>query len=307
MQAFSFKTNLIRKFLPLKALFFVILLASCQQNQCPEPVIPDHTPTTILDIVPDTPMPTATVEPTATSTPIPPSTITSDTLAADWLPYQLPYQIYIPEGYQANGDTCYPLLILLHGQSYDETQWTELGIQKLADQVIDETGKPFLIVMPRESYYLQEMEESLYEQAIIELLYPEIMETYPVCSARTQHAVGGISRGASWAVWLGFDYPDDFAIVGAHSLPPHRNDIYQIPYWIKAMPKDDPLALYMDIGAYDRYLEAAQIFQNALVKYHVEHEFHLNDGMHEDAYWQEHLVDYLRWYDSQFHEPISSD
>ena len=288
-------------------LLLSFLLASCQFNLCPEPEIIEVTPSPIPNIVPDTATPAPTVVPTPTATSIPPSKIISESLSVDWLPYDLPYNAYLPEGYQQSTDQCYPMLVLLHGQSYSESQWLELGIQALADQVISETGKPFIIVMPRESYYLQEMEESLYEQAVSELLYPELIESYPVCDARTQHAVGGISRGASWAVWLGFNHPDQFAIVGAHSLPPHRNDVYSIPYWIKDMPKDDPLALYIDIGAYDRYLEAAQIFENALVRYHVEHEFHLNDGMHEDAYWQAHLIDYLRWYASRFHEPISSD
>ena len=287
--------------------FLVLLLTSCQQRNCPEPEVIPITSTPVQNIVPDTATPSPTVEPTSTSTPVPPSTIVSEVLSVDWLPYDLPYQLYLPKGYQANSESCYPLLILLHGQSYDETQWTDLGIQGFADRVIDETANPFIIAMPRESYYLQEMEESLYEQAIIELLYPSLLESYPLCTARTQHAVGGISRGASWAVWLGFDYPQAFAIVGAHSLPPHRNDVYQVPYWIKDMPKDDPLALYIDIGAYDRYLEAEKIFENALVRYHVPYEFHLNDGMHEDAYWQAHLLEYLRWYAGQFHEPISSD
>lgn len=295
------------KLLIAAVLLLSVNLASCQLNICPEPEFIEVTPSPIPNIVPDTATPSPTVEPTATSTPIPSSRIESEILSADWLPYELPYNIYIPEGYQPSSDSCYPMLVLLHGQSYSESQWIDLGIQHLADQVIDESGVPFLIVMPRESYYLQEMEESLYEQALAELLYPSLLKNYPVCKARTQHAVGGISRGASWAVWLGFDHPDQYAIVGAHSLPPHRNDVYQIPYWIKDMPKEDPLALYIDIGAYDPYLEAAQIFEDALVRYHVAYEFHLNDGMHDDAYWQKHLPEYLQWYAAQFHEPISSD
>ena len=302
----SFKPS-FRK-LPFVAVFLLsMLLVSCQFNQCLEPENSGATPTIIENTVPDTATPAPTLEPTATSTPVAPSRIVSETLSANWLPYDLPYKIYLPKGYQQSTDQCYPLLVLLHGQSYNESQWIDLGIQELADQVIFETGKPFLIVMPHESYYLQEMDESLYEQALSDLLYPELLNSYPVCEGRTQHAVGGISRGASWAVWMGFKHPDEYAIVGAHSLPPHRNDVYQVPYWIKDMPKDDPLALYIDIGAYDRYLDAAKIFEDALVRYHVEHEFHLNDGLHEDAYWQEHLIEYLRWYAAQFHEPISSD
>ncbi|MBI9052019.1 MAG: hypothetical protein JEZ00_21575 [Anaerolineaceae bacterium] len=288
----------------------LLVLASCQAENCSEvssSAVFEASATPIIDIVPDTATPSPTVEPTITATPIQPSKIESASVEAEWLPYDLPYQVYLPAGYQEQPASCYPMLILLHGQSYNESQWLTLGVQEFADQVIFETQQPFLIFMPREAYYLQEMEESLYEQAIAELLLDEVLVKYPLCEARTQHAVGGISRGATWAVWIGFDYPTQFAIVGAHSLPPHRNDVFKLAYWVKDMPKEDPLALYIDIGAYDSYVEAAQIFENYLVKYHVQHEFHLNDGMHEDAYWQAHLLEYLRWYAAQFHEPISSD
>jgi hypothetical protein len=43
------------------------------------------------------------------------------------------------------------------------------------------------------------------------------------------------------------------------------------------------------------------------VKYHIQHEFHLNDGMHEDAYWQKHLPEYMAWYASHWQDEKSSD
>jgi enterochelin esterase-like enzyme len=261
----------------------------------------------IVDLASITPASTPTILPSSTVTPKAPSSIESGQADADWLPYSLNYQIYLPAGYAKETRECYPLLILLHGQSYQESQWLDLDIQIVADEQIQRTGKPYLIAMPREVYYLQEMEESLYSRAIGELLVNHLLENYPICKERSQHAVGGISRGAAWAVHVGFEYPQTFAAIGAHSLPPHRNDIHKMQYWVKSISPKQPIAIYIDIGAYDRYVEAAQVFQNALVKYHIPHEFHLKDGTHEDAYWQLHLPEYLDWYANPWLRLNSSD
>lgn len=291
------------------AAFFLFGLSACQPGIAAASEATVFVPPTaaIVEIPTETPASTQTQVPSATPTPIPPSKMEAGQTGADWLPYPLNYQVYLPAGYQLDPLDCYPLLILLHGQGYDETQWTDLGIQAVSDAQIEKTGKSFLIAMPREVYHLQEMNDSLYNRAVGELLMAHLLETYPICADRSQHAVGGISRGAAWAVHVGFEYPQTFSAIGAHSLPPHRNDIYKMQYWVKEIHKGQEMAIYMDIGAYDRYVEPAQVFQSNLVKYHLQHEFHLNDGMHEDAYWQSHIQEYIAWYASHWQDKNSSD
>ncbi len=299
----------LRRFQAGLAAIFLFGLSACQSAIAATSEATVFVPPTavVVEIPSETPTYMPTVIPSATPTPISPSRMEAGQAGADWLPYELDYQVYLPAGYRPDPSDCYPLLILLHGQGYDETQWPDLGIQTVADAQIEKTGRPFLIAMPREIYYLQEMNDSLYNRAVGELLTSHLQDIYPICTDRRQHAVGGISRGAAWAVHVGFEYPETFSAIGAHSLPPHRNDIFKMQYWVKNIYKGQEMAIYMDIGAYDRYVEPALIFQNALVKYHLQHEFHLNDGMHEDAYWQRHIREYIAWYASQWQDENSSD
>jgi enterochelin esterase-like enzyme len=279
------------------------VLAAAENSQMP---FMAATPQPVEDIIPSTPTSTSTPLPSPTATPLPTSSLENGSVSAEWLPYDVPYTVYLPPAYNPNSVDCYPLLVLLHGQSYTEQQWLDLGIQALADDLVYQGRRPFLIVMPHESYYLQEMDESLYNKAIGEALMPDLLKKYPICEERTTHAIGGISRGAAWAVHIGFEYPELFGAIGAHSLPPHRNDVFKVADWVKGIPAGQNMAFYIDIGAYDRYVEPAQLFESYLVKYHVQHEFHLNDGMHEDAYWQQHLPEYLNWYSSLWNVPNSS-
>ena len=52
----------------------------------------------------------------------------------------------------------------------------------------------------------------------------------------------------------------------------------------------------MDIGDTDVYRQYAEAFHNALLEQGVPHEWYLNSGAHENAYWQAHLEVYMRWY-----------
>ena len=101
-----------------------------------------------------------------------------------------------------------------------EAIWQELGIQEIADQLIrDKETPPFVIVMPREEYFLQEFKESEFDNALIEVLLPDIAERYSTSPYRTCRAIGGISRGASWAMELGWTHWKEFGAIGAHSVP----------------------------------------------------------------------------------------
>jgi len=53
---------------------------------------------------------------------------------------------------------------------------------------------------------------------------------------------------------------------------------------------------WIDTGDSDRYRKSAKEFEELLTRRGVPHEWHLNEGAHEEAYWQAHLEDYLYWY-----------
>mgnify|MGYP003971450769 CR=1 FL=1 len=207
-------------------------------------------------------------------------------------------RVYQPPCYDKNAvDPGYPVLLLLHGQGFNEDQWERLGVVEMANQLIlNGEVPPFMMVMPRESNYLADPKEAVYGDDLVDVILPWMDENYNTCTLRMCRAIGGISRGASWAMREGLKEWQSFGAIGAHSLPPFRGDIYSLPYWLAAFPSMERPRLYLDIGIEDRYFDAAVAFEAALTETRVPHEWHLNRGGHDETYWGAHVEDYLRWY-----------
>ena len=116
-----------------------------------------------------TPTPTPTiVPPTATSTLTPTPTLTPTvtplgclTEAGDVVQGQLDNQkppqefiIYLPPCYAEKPDKRYPVLYLLHGQTYQDDQWVKLGAPTIADTLIHSgQAQPFIMVFPDDRYW----------------------------------------------------------------------------------------------------------------------------------------------------------
>ena len=220
------------------------------------------------------------------------------TIRLDGMDESYHVRVYQPPCYDMDAAAPgYPVLLLLHGQSFNEDQWERLGVAKMADQLIlNGEAPPFLIVMPREISYLADPKESAYGDELVSVVLPWVDENYNTCTMRECRAIGGISRGAAWAMREGLKEWQTFGAIGAHSLPPFRGDVYSLPYWLAAFPAAERPRLFLDIGIEDRYYEAAGVFEAALTEKRVPHEWHLNHGGHDEAYWGAHVEEYLRWY-----------
>ncbi len=211
--------------------------------------------------------------------------------------HPLSFRLYLPVCYQANGQYAYPVLYLLHGQSFTDDQWDRLGADETLDRLIL-AGEipPFIIVMPKEADYLSNQWDSKYGPAIAEELTAWIDEHYHTCAQRECRAIGGLSRGAAWAMRTGLIYWETFGTIGAHSLAPFRGDFNEAPFWFKKIPSEQLPRIWIDIGALDVNLDAANTFEIRLTKYRIPHEWHIFLGTHNEDYWQAHVEDYLRWY-----------
>jgi len=208
------------------------------------------------------------------------------------------YIIYLPPCYENQPERHYPVIYLIHGQNYDHTQWKRLGIFDTADMLITEGEiPPVIIILPRDRNWNQPTED-MFGQVLVEELIPEIDSKYRTAIDRKYRAVGGLSRGAGWAVHLGLRYWENFGAIGAHSLPVFWTDTRYIRQWLDNIPEDSLPRIYLDIGDKDRQqiLASATWFENLLTEKFIPHEWYLNPGYHEEAYWQEHLQDYLLWY-----------
>ena len=264
---------------------------------------PAPTPTSTASSVPPTPSPQP---PTLTPTPFactgPPGRIETGDLIVEYLPSSLDFHIYLPPCYDEQPDRRYPVLYLIHGQGYTDNQWVRLGVPEICDALITSGELPaFLVVMPRDRVWKQPSED-MFGKALLEELFPWVETHYRTLPGREHRAIGGLSRGAAWAVHLGLSQWESFGAIGAHSLPIFLEDVSSIDHWINQIPIESFPRLYLDIGDHDRpeVFESAIWFEELLTEKDIPHEWHLFSGEHDETYWHSHVEQYLRWYAAEW-------
>jgi enterochelin esterase-like enzyme len=320
--------QLARLFVLMSFSFFAILSACVRDDEIPN--LPSEEPLSIFTELP----PTATASPPLPSTPTrtskkshiptlpasltkqamkpverPTTTIVAkclddngrielNSLRSDRLKLPMEYRVWLPPCYEKSPEQRYPVLYMIHGQNYNEDQWDRLGIDETAAKMIT-SGEipPLIIVMPRDRNWGQPSED-LFGRVLVEELVPMIDATYRTEVDRSHRAVGGLSRGAGWAVHLGLRDWQLFGTLGAHSLPVFWEDTSHLHRWLEEIPAESFPRIYLDIGDHDRpeILASARWFEGLLTKRNIPHEWYLFPGYHEEKYWQDNLVTYLRWY-----------
>ena len=214
------------------------------------------------------------------------------------LPDPLVYRIYLPPCYDEDVAQSYPVLYLIHGQTYSDTQWDRLGVPEIADKLIA-SGEvtPFIVVMPRDRVWLEPTEDN-FGLAVEQSLIPWIDDHYHTIPDRAHRAIGGLSRGGAWAVHIGLSHPEMFSAVGVHSGFAFQSDIQPIYLWLNNIPGGMIPRIYMDMGDDDRpeMKSAATWLEALLTRFDIPHEWHMFIGEHDEDYWHSHVEDYLRWY-----------
>ena len=208
----------------------------------------------------------------------------------------LAVKVYTPPCYDEK--STYPVLFLLHGQTYSNDQWVRLGVVEKADQMIaSHEINPMIIVMPYEVSSMTDPNTSKFDQVVANELVPWVDENYATCGSRACRAIGGLSRGGNWAVRIGFSNQKLFSIIGAHSTPLFFGDQTRLTTWVNGLPSpDDTPMVYMDMGKSDENRNEIVQFEQVLSQLGVEHEFYQFTGYHDETYWSEHVGEYLRWY-----------
>jgi enterochelin esterase-like enzyme len=291
-----------------------VVMAGCQGAA--GPLTPAATLTPFLPVLPtatmqasNTPVPTAMPLPTTTPLPtVTPVLLPSPTrvaciaesgrmeLNSTAQGAPLTVRIYLPPCYGEPEGTRYPVLYILHGQTYKDDQWDRLGMDEAAEAMIKAgEAPPFLIVMPLEANTLADPFETQFGKRVAEELLPWIDAHYLTCAERECRAIGGLSRGGAWALNTGFDYWQSFSAVGLHSTPPFVG-AYRVRQWVLTIPTDQLPRLWLDTGRQDWYIQYTTEFEAILSAENVPHEWTLFDGTHDEAYWSSHVHDYLTWY-----------
>ena len=111
--------------------------------------------------------------------------------------------IYLPPCYDVQTDEKYPVLYLLHGQTYVDDEWVRLGAPSVADDLIH-SGRavPFIMVFPDDRYW-NVAAGGGFGDRLINALIPYIDRNYRTLADRQHRALGGLSRGGGWTVELG--------------------------------------------------------------------------------------------------------
>ena len=213
------------------------------------------------------------------------------------------FRIYLPPCYDEKTDQRYPVLYLLHGQTYADDQWIRLGAVNVIDTLI-KSGEsiPFIIVFPDDHFWNLPPGPG-FGHRLVEELIPYIDNTYRTLPDRNHRAIGGMSRGAGWALRLGLTRWDLFGTIGLHSLAVLQKDASQVTSWLADIPSTARPRVFMDIGDNDQELEMAQVVETEFNNAGLTHEWHLYSGAHTEEYWSAHVEEYIQWYAEGWNSP----
>ncbi len=145
--------------------------------------------------------------------------IRAETVVSKSLGREMPYLIYIPDGYDGARNN-YPVLYLLHGAGGNERAWADLGhIKEKADKLIASGAiPPALIVMPGcPACWWVDGAKDKAETAFWADLIPAIDARYRTLNTRGGRLIAGLSAGGYGAVRFALRYPDRIAAVAALS------------------------------------------------------------------------------------------
>lgn len=208
----------------------------------------------------------------------------------------LQFHIYLPPCYDRDTSQRYPVLYLIHGQSFTDDQWVRLGATHAADKLIAGGTPPFIIVMPFDKYHYRQPAADPFDEAVIQELIPFIDASYRTRAERVSRAVGGLSRGGGWALHFALTYPKLFGAFGGHSLAILDEDGPRLRRLLDAIPSEDMPRIFLDIGKDDGLRASAAKFETMLTEREVPHEWYLFPGVHNEKYWARHVEEYLKWY-----------
>ncbi|MGJ3241221.1 MAG: alpha/beta hydrolase [Anaerolineae bacterium] len=312
---------------PSQFLFVLLVVLSAMLVAC-EPLAYNPTPVTLLITAPatETLSPTPSITPSITPTPAPTETPfvptetpfpcqedsgmfvdVDDNPSDNGRGENLRYRLYLPPCYQSTQKR-FPVVYLLHGLSYREEQWEDLGIHTALDQGIRAGAlPPMIFVMP----YLGQLgqfntfpPDPSYELFVVDELHPRIQRNFCTIENRDHRAIGGISRGGFLAYSIAMRNPDLFSIVGGHSaffpinsgdIPPAFNPIELALN--EGFLQQVNLRMWLDNGVGDSSASSQQLFSARLTQRNIEHTYVVHpSGEHNNEYWSAHISEYLTFY-----------
>ncbi len=235
---------------------------------------------------------------------------------------EVSYRIILPADYKKSEKKRFAVIYLLHGRGGNYKDWTNLT-------KITEYSLPynFIIVMPdggKDSWYADNVNlpNQNYESYFIKELVPEIDAKYRTLAERQNRIVAGLSMGGYGAVKFGLKYPEKFVLAGSYSgamdavvktqnykhliksvadvfgeensQARKDNDIFKIINEASAEKIKEFPFLFVDCGTEDHQFQSNRDFVALLTDKKVPHEYRQKPGVHNWAFWDSEVREFLR-------------
>lgn len=221
-----------------------------------------------------------------------------------------------------DGSKALPVVYLLHGYGGWYSNW----ITRMPQLVEFADKYSFIIVCPegKDSWYIDSpVDTSMKFETYVGVEIPEYIDAhYNTIKDRTGRAITGFSMGGHGGLYLGFRHAGIFGACGSMSggvylRPFPKNwqlmkrlgdtlskaenwEKYSVINVIEQKPKDS-LAIIIDCGTGDFFLEVNQALHAKMEKLKITHDYILRPGVHDWDYWK-NAVQYQFLYFSIYFE-----
>ena len=214
------------------------------------------------------------------------------------------YHGYLPPCYGWD-DRVYPVVYLIHGSIQTDSHWTDLGLGPLIDAGITSgIYPPFIAIMPNSGRLgnVTSGGPNSVEGVTVNYLMPYIEQEFCTWNAREGRSIGGISRGGYWALEIAFLHWPLFGAVAGHSshlrfeTDPERYN----PLATYAQADLSNMRIWLDRGETDFLRVGQNQLSELLTNAGIAHEYYINPGGHNEAYWAAHLQEYVDWHTAEW-------
>ncbi len=216
------------------------------------------------------------------------------------------------------------VVYLLHGYSGNAKTW--IAIKPELKTLADQDNLIFVCPDGKNSWYWDSPKDpsSRYETFVSKELVSFVDTHYSSIKAKKGRAITGLSMGGHGAMWIALRNTDVFGAAGSTSggldIRPFPNNWEMSKQLGKASEnreiwnthtvinqidrlKNGDLALIIDCGYSDFFLDVNNEFHNKLLKYNIDHDYYVRPGAHNQEYWNNsidyQMVFFKKFFDKQ--------
>ena len=211
---------------------------------------------------------------------------------------------------------------LLHGYGGNAKSWVELKPELVS--IADEKGMLFICPDGENSWYWDSPKNSAYryETFVASELVNYTDTHYATRKSREARAISGLSMGGHGALWLAIRHKDVFgagaSMSGGVDIRPFPDNwemkaqlgeykdnaaLWDAHTVVNQLDKiaDGDLALMIDCGEDDFFLEVNKDLHRRLLEKKIGHDFITRPGGHTGEYWNNSIDYHLLFFDKFFH------